>query len=131
MTFTDDEINFMRTQPLARIATVGPDGQPDVVPVGFTFDGTYIIIGGANPTTTRRHRNVLAGNDKIALVIDDLVSQQPWTPRFLRIYGTGQAVDTVQPHLQIRPEISWSWNLGGLPLAQAGAIPPRRTVHHR
>ena len=45
--FTDDEIAFMNAQPLARIATVSADGQPDVVPVGFEFDGTYINVGGS------------------------------------------------------------------------------------
>ena len=31
-----------------RLATVAPDGQPDVVPVGFEFDGTSFYIGGMN-----------------------------------------------------------------------------------
>ena len=39
MAFTDDEIRYLRSQPLARIATVDADGQPDAVPVVFEFDG--------------------------------------------------------------------------------------------
>ena len=58
--FTDDEIAFMNAQPLARIATVSDDGQPDVVPVGFEFDGTYINVGGYDPATTRRSPPVRA-----------------------------------------------------------------------
>lgn len=130
MSFTDEEIGFMSSQPLARIATVGADGQPDVVPVGFEFDGTYINIGGYQPATTRRHHNVLAGNAKVALVIDDLVSTQPWTPRFLRVYGTAEVVGGAQPYLRITPEISWSWNLSGQPFSHDETFtPPRRTVH--
>lgn len=130
MSFTDEEIGFMRAQPLARIATVSTDGQPDVVPVGFEFDGTYINIGGYQPAATRRHHNVLAGNAKVALVIDDLVSTQPWTPRFLRVYGTAEVVGGAQPHLRVRPEISWSWNLSGQPFSHDESFtPPRRTVH--
>ncbi len=34
MSFTDAEIAYLRSQPLARIATVSPDGQPDASPVG-------------------------------------------------------------------------------------------------
>ncbi|MFQ6392530.1 PPOX class F420-dependent oxidoreductase [Nocardia sp. KC 131] len=128
--FTDEEIAYMQSQPLARIATVGADGQPDVVPVGFEFDGTYINIGGFAPATTRRHHNVLAGNRKVALVIDDLVSTQPWTPRFLRVYGTGEVAGGARPYLRVTPETSWSWNLSGQPLSHDGpSAPPLRTVH--
>ena len=44
MSFSEDEVAFMASQPLARVATVDDGGQPDVVPVGFEFDGTYINI---------------------------------------------------------------------------------------
>ena len=127
--FTEDEIAFMNAQPLARIATVNADGQPDVVPVGFEFDGTHINIGGYQPATTRRHHNILDGNNKV-LVIDDLVSTQPWTPRYLRGYGTAEVVDGSQPYLRVTPEISWSWNLGGRPFSHDESFtPPKRTVH--
>ncbi len=36
--FTPEEINYLQSQRLARIATVGPDGQPHVVPVGFRYN---------------------------------------------------------------------------------------------
>jgi pyridoxamine 5'-phosphate oxidase family protein len=130
VSFTGDEIAFMNSQRLARIATVGDDGQPDVVPVGFEFDGTYINIGGYQPSKTRRHHNVLAGNHKVALVIDDLVSTQPWSPRFLRVYGTAEVVGGDQPYLRVKPAISWSWNLSGEPLRRDESFaPPKRTVH--
>ncbi|PZG13954.1 pyridoxamine 5'-phosphate oxidase family protein [Nonomuraea aridisoli] len=35
MTFTDEEIAYLRSQPLARLATLSPGGQPDVVPVAY------------------------------------------------------------------------------------------------
>ena len=38
MSFTDQEVAYLRSQRLARLATVAPDGQPDVVPVGFEFE---------------------------------------------------------------------------------------------
>lgn len=127
MAFTDDEIAYLRSQPLARIATVDSDGQPDVVPVGFEFDGTHILIGGFKPSATRRHDNVATGHTKVALVIDDLASTQPWAPRFIRIYGTAEVLGG--GNLRITPTISWSWNLDGQPL-QGRRRPPRRTVHH-
>jgi pyridoxamine 5'-phosphate oxidase family protein len=131
MSFSEEEIAYMRSQRLARVATVDADGQPDVVPVGFEFDGTYINIGGYRPAATRRHHNVLAGNHKVALVIDDIPSFQPLTPRYLRIYGTAEVVNGAQPYLRITPKISWSWNLSAQSaFGQGGmATPPRRTVH--
>lgn len=87
MSFSEEEIAYLRSQRLARIATVSADGQPDVVPVGFEFDGTHLYVGGIDPARTRKFRNVRAGNTKVALVIDDLPSTDPWTPRYLRIYG--------------------------------------------
>ena len=61
MAFTEEEAAYLRSQPLARIATVGPDGQPDVAPVGFEFDGTHLYVGGRAPERTRKFLNVKAG----------------------------------------------------------------------
>ncbi len=139
--FTDDEIAYLQSQRLCRIATVAPDGQPDVTPVGYQFDGTHFYLSGIDPEHTRRFRNVRAGNDKIALVVDDLPSVQPWTPRFLRIYGRAELLDKDEQsggraRMRVTPLISWSWNLDGRPFsdgrataggyAQAG---PRKAVH--
>jgi pyridoxamine 5'-phosphate oxidase family protein len=44
--FTDEETAYLRSQPIARLATVSASGQPDVVPVGFEFDGTCFFVGG-------------------------------------------------------------------------------------
>ena len=134
MAFTEEEIAYLRSQPLGRIATVAPDGQPDVAPVGFEFDGTYLYVGGIDPAKTRKFRNVAAGNDHVAFVVDDLVSTDPWTPRFLRIYGTAELVERPgpsgpSPSMRITPVTSWSWNLDGRPMAEAGGQPPHRTAH--
>jgi hypothetical protein len=43
MSFTDEEIGYLRSQRLARIATVSPEGQPDVMPVGYQFDGNCLL----------------------------------------------------------------------------------------
>jgi pyridoxamine 5'-phosphate oxidase family protein len=93
MAFTEDEAAYLKSQPLARLATVDADGQPDAVPVGFEFDGTYLYVGGRAPERTRKFLNVKAGQAKVALVVDDLVSADPWTPRFLRVYGTAELIE--------------------------------------
>jgi pyridoxamine 5'-phosphate oxidase family protein len=132
--FSEEEIAYLRSQRLARIATVAADGQPDVVPVGFEFDGTYVYVGGIDPAKTRKFRNVRAGNTKVALVIDDLVSADPWTPRYLRIFGDAELVERQgqfgpAAYMRITPTVSWSFNLNGLPFTHDREVDVRRTVH--
>lgn len=114
--FTESELAFLQSQPLARLSTVSAEQQPDVVPVGFEFDGLYLYVGGHDVETTRKYRNVQAGNVKVALVVDDLVSISPWNPRGIRIYGLADIVRRKGRlgegvYLRITPTKSWSWNI--------------------
>jgi pyridoxamine 5'-phosphate oxidase family protein len=140
MSFTDAEVTYLRSQPLGRLATVAGDGQPDVVPVGFDFDGTYFYVSGyGDNTKTKKFRNVLDGNSQVALVVDDLASTDPWAPRFLRVYGTADVVERDgyagrKAYLRITPTVSWSW-IDGRPYAGEGGREQfesqvTRTVHH-
>ena len=136
MAFTDEEIAYLRSQPLARVATVSADGQPDVVPLAFEFDSEYFWVGGtgSDVADTRKFRNVRAGSGKVALVIDDLVSFDPFIARSIRIYGYAERpverAGLVGPGLYMRvtPVISWSWNMAGEPSGETW-YEPRRTVH--
>jgi len=136
MSFTDEELAYMRSQPIARVATVAASGHPDVVPLAFEFDGTYFWVGGVGPSVagTRKFRNIQAGNRKVALVFDDLVSLDPFIARAMRVYGDAEGpverAGMVGPglYLRITPAVSWSWNLAGEP-AGATWYEPLRTVH--
>jgi pyridoxamine 5'-phosphate oxidase family protein len=46
--FTDKELDYFTEQRLGRIATVGPDGQPHVVPTSFRYNAEHdaIDVGG-------------------------------------------------------------------------------------
>jgi pyridoxamine 5'-phosphate oxidase family protein len=134
MAFSEEEIAYIQSQRLARLATVNGDGQPDVVPVGFDFDGTYFYVSGGAMKQTRKFRNVRDGRTKVALVIDDLASVQPWAPRFLRIYGTADLVERTGyvgagTYMRIKPETSWSGNLDGESIGGGNYRGPRRTAH--
>jgi pyridoxamine 5'-phosphate oxidase family protein len=114
--FTQAEADYLNAQRLARIATVSGDLQPDVVPVGFEFNGEYFYVGGRDMTNTRKFRNVRGGQTKVALVVDDLASVNPWRPRGVRIYGTAEIVDhqgyaVKGKYFRITPEKAWSWGL--------------------
>jgi pyridoxamine 5'-phosphate oxidase family protein len=131
--FTEKEIAYLNSQPLARLATVAADNQPDVSAVGFKFDGGRFIIGGHKLANSRKHKNVAGGQAKIALIIDDLKTVDPWQPRGIRIYGAAAAVQMEGQfgpgdYLIITPHISWSWSVEG-PAFVDGRFVPHRTVH--
>jgi pyridoxamine 5'-phosphate oxidase family protein len=133
VSFNEEEKAYLQTQPLARLATVSGVGQPDVVPVGFEFDGSAFYIGGMDLLSTRKYRNVSRGSEKVALVIDDIVTVQPWTRRFVRVYGEASLVTRNTDsgsvdYLRIVPTMSWSWNLEGKPFG-SGEFKARRVVH--
>ncbi len=114
--FSEKEIAYLRAQRLTRLATVSTDGQPDVAPVGFEYDGQYFYVSGRNPTHTRKFRNLRSGNNKVAMVMDDLESIQPWKPRGIRIYGRAEFVERDgrfghKTYMRITPQVSWSWGI--------------------
>jgi pyridoxamine 5'-phosphate oxidase family protein len=125
-TFSKKEVEYLKSQPLARISTVSAeDLQPDVSPVGFDFDGEYFYVSGIHLSKTRKYKNVLK-NNKVALVIDDLETVNPWAPRAVRIYGTADIVtrqggymdrahssssSSPPSYIRIRPLKKWSWGV--------------------
>ncbi len=122
--FSKPEIEYMKSQRLARIATVDKNNRPDVVPVGIEFDGTHFWVGSHSQDiffTTKKYKNVSHGNTKVALVIDDLKTIEPWHPRCVKVYGTGEVMDHTGifgpgKYLRITPEVSWSIGIEGLDL---------------
>jgi len=89
--FTEKETEYLHGQRLGRLATVGPDGAPHVIPVGFRLDaeGRVIEIGGHGLSGSKKWRD-LNGNPRIALVVDDLASVDPWTPRGIEVRGRAE-----------------------------------------
>jgi pyridoxamine 5'-phosphate oxidase family protein len=89
--FTDKEVEYLRAQRLGRMATTGGDGAPHIVPVGFRLDSgaATIQIGGHGLRGSKKWRDLQA-NPKIAFVVDDLASVDPWTPRGIEIRGTAE-----------------------------------------
>ena len=130
--FSEKEVEYIKSQHLARIATASAGSskegqredrsiQPDVVPVGFDFDGDYFYVGGMNILKSTKYKNVLK-NNKVAIVIDDLKSVHPWDPRGIKIYGTADVVtrqggymdgtgDSDHKYIRISPKKKWSWGI--------------------
>jgi pyridoxamine 5'-phosphate oxidase family protein len=91
--FTPTEIEYLQSQRLGRLATVGPDGQPHVVPVGFRYNPELdtIDIGGHDFAKRKKYRDVQR-NPQVAFVVDDLASVSPWRPRMIEIRGTAEVL---------------------------------------
>jgi pyridoxamine 5'-phosphate oxidase family protein len=90
-TFTDAEIEFLNSQRLGRLATVGADGMPHVVPVAVFYDpeaealviGANVAFGEVVMTSSKKFRDAQR-RPKVAVVID-----AP-SPRILEVRGEAE-----------------------------------------
>lgn len=109
--FTPAELAYLTAQPLMRFATASPDGRPDVAPVVFEVDGDDIVTAGFDITHTVRYRNIQA-NPRATLVIDDLATVEPWSPRGIKVIGTAVIEQRHgSPRFRISPKVIISWGI--------------------
>lgn len=125
--FTQPEMEYLDTQTLGRIATVGRDGQPHVTPVTFVHnaDEDTMDVGGMFFGGTKKRRNA-KGNSKVTFLVDDVLSN-PRRARALEIRGEAELYETgggeINPRFpnfaaeffRIRPTwiVSWGIEEGG------------------
>ena len=111
--FTQEEIGYLGSDLLGRLATVGRDGTPHVAPVGmFSHNAALdtIDIGGRDLTNTKKFRDIRRSG-RAALVVDDLASTDPWRPRGIEVRGRAEAIEDPKPLLRIHPERIVAWGL--------------------
>ena len=109
--FTDAEVAYLRSQRMARLATSSPTGQPDVAAVTFGLDGDTIVSGGYDITKTVRY-GFLTKNPRAVIVIDDLASVDPWSPRGVKVRGAAVLEESSgSAQIRIVPEVIWSWGI--------------------
>jgi pyridoxamine 5'-phosphate oxidase family protein len=131
MSFTEAELAYLATQRLGRLATAQPDGTLQVSPVGFRYNSSLgtIDIGGWHLAASRKYRNV-ADNGRVAFVVDDLPSVDPWRVRCLEIRGVAEAVqppggDAV---IRIHPRRIISFGIDDPDSEPHALVPSRRDV---
>jgi pyridoxamine 5'-phosphate oxidase family protein len=79
--------------------------------VGFAVSDDTIVSGGIDLTKTIRYRHLLE-NPQATIVIDDLVSVDPWRPRGVKVRGPATLEDDGgHPRIRIRPQVVWSWGI--------------------
>lgn len=116
--FSDQELDYLGGRRLGRLATIGADGLPHVVPLGWSYNPALdtIDVGGRDFARTKKFRNVQA-DPRAALVIDDVLP--PWRPRGIMVRGDAEALDQAtgadgQPTgaiIRIHPRQVISWGL--------------------
>lgn len=118
-TFSEVELEYLAGQRLGRLATVDARSAPQNSPVGFSVAGDgSVVIGGIDMGRSRKFRNV-EGNHRVALVVDDIASVDPWRVRGVEIRGIADAENDVEPgqpylsreQIRIHPERIISWGL--------------------
>jgi len=110
--FTEAEAEYLAENFIGRVATSSPSGQPHVVPVVYRFDGSTITFGGWNLARSLKYRNLMA-NTKVAFVVDDVVSTNPWKVRGIEIRGRAEPLSSEDGVSMIRiiPLNIRSWGL--------------------
>ncbi|OBK90107.1 PPOX class F420-dependent oxidoreductase [Mycolicibacter sinensis] len=116
MIFTPAELAYLRDEQIGRLATLGPDGDPQIRPVGVHLgpDETTIDIVGHALSKTQKWRNVIR-EPQVAFIVDIVISVNPPKARGIEIRGIG----TVLPGAG-----STEWGLSG----DIIRIIPRRIV---
>ena len=99
MIFTEAELEFLRSQRLARLATVGPSGWPHVVPVMFKLTEAGDFEFDADGV---KLRNLLA-EPRAALVVDG--------PQKKGVAVQGHAEAIGHERARLTPSRKFSWGI--------------------
>jgi pyridoxamine 5'-phosphate oxidase family protein len=120
--FTDGELAYLLTEfehlvterRLGRLATVGKDGTPHVVPVGWSYNAEHdtIDVPGFELEQTKKFRDV-ERSGRAAIVVDDLASFDPWRPRGVEVRGRAETVHEGRPLIRIHPDRVVAWGIDG------------------
>jgi pyridoxamine 5'-phosphate oxidase family protein len=89
--FSKAEVEYMASQRLGRVATVGKDRTPHVVPVSFRANAELgtIDIGGHGMGRTKKYADVQR-EGRAAFVVDDVLP--PWRPRGIEVRGRAEVL---------------------------------------
>lgn len=100
MALTEAELDFLRSQRIGRLATVGPTGAPHVMPVMYRVEDDGTLTFDADGIKLRN----LTAEPRVALVVDAMGPK-----RGLAIQGTAAVVGPERARLT--PSRSFAWGL--------------------
>ena len=111
--FSEAELAYLLGERrLGRVATVGADGTPHVVPVGWSYNAEHdsIDVMGREFEGTKKFRDVRRSG-RAAIVVDDLASTTPWRPRGVEVRGRAEAITGLRPLIRVHPDRVVSWGI--------------------
>jgi pyridoxamine 5'-phosphate oxidase family protein len=131
--FSAAEIIYLESNTMGRLATIGADGRPHLVPLTYRFnpDEDTIDIGGVDFGNSKKWRDMLQ-NSHVAFLVDDA---SPAEAHAIEIRGDaephfqgGESINSRFPNFEpefvrVRPHRIVSWGL-----ETAGFAPRARTV---
>jgi pyridoxamine 5'-phosphate oxidase family protein len=100
MLFTPSELEFLRSQRIGRLATVGPTGWPHVVPVMYALDDEGVFEFDVDGVKVRN----LNGEPRAAMVIDAMGPK-----RGVAIQGRAELI--APERARLTPVRKFSWGL--------------------
>jgi pyridoxamine 5'-phosphate oxidase family protein len=100
MLFTEGELEFLRSQRIARVATVGPSGWPHVVPVMYSIDEEGAFEFDVDGVKLRN----LTGEPRAAMVVDAMGPK-----RGVSFQGSAELIGPERARLT--PSRKFSWGL--------------------
>jgi pyridoxamine 5'-phosphate oxidase family protein len=126
--FTAKEIEYLSGRRLGRLATLTATGGPHLVPTLYLLDpdGTLAIGAGDLPGRgqQRGYRDNIERTPRVAYVVDDVASIDPYVPRGVSIRGRAEIEPTGGERLgpglgpvwvRITPTWVASWGIDGGP----------------
>ena len=100
MIFSPNELEFLRSQRIGRLATVGPSGWPHVVPVMYTVDDDGALEFDVDGVKLRN----LTSEPRAAMVVDAMGPK-----RGVSMQGRAELVGPERARLS--PDHKFSWGL--------------------
>jgi pyridoxamine 5'-phosphate oxidase family protein len=119
--FTSREIEYLESQTMGRLATIGSDGRPHLVPLTYRYnpDEDTIDLGGIDFANTKKWRDA-QGNPHATFLVDDF---SPTEAHAVEIRGDAELHETggeeinprfpafVPQFIRLRPRRIVSWGL--------------------
>ncbi|MBH0779300.1 PPOX class F420-dependent oxidoreductase [Nocardia bovistercoris] len=119
MSLNEIELGYLGVHPRGHLATVSPNGTPQVKPVGFEYNAEFgtIDIAGYEMAASAKYRNI-AEHPSVAFMVEDAIGVGAQGMRFLEIRGLAEPAVTeaadahLSPHIiRIRPQRIVGWNV--------------------
>jgi pyridoxamine 5'-phosphate oxidase family protein len=125
--FRPAEIEYLQSQHIGRLATLGRNGELHVVPLRFRYNPDLDVIDllGGGMGTSKKYRDA-AATGRAALVVDDPATGKP---RGIEIRGTAEVLtqggDLIIPNadpqfIRLTPTYVASWGIDSEPFQPAG-----------